>query len=213
MPKLSKDHEKVALKFDELIGKADDLCRKFEQKGDGTLPGDTYYEVRVSAINLLTRLTSENSIYAQEFKSMMPNAPAMKGLLKAARADYLQGFMTDHALLISADIFTDMLVQAEVLLEHDYKDAAAVIIRAVLEDALRRLCAVHEIEIERRIMLGKLNDKLYKQKVYTKLVHKEITAKAEVGNSAAHGRFDEYTKQDVVLFLEFVIRFLGQYLK
>ena len=57
----------------------------------------------------------------------------MKGVLEAARVDYLQGFMADHKLLVSAEVFSDLLVQAEVLLDHDYKDAAAVIIREFLK--------------------------------------------------------------------------------
>ena len=211
--KLSKNREEVSLKFKELIDTANTACDAFRQSDDGTLPGDLYFELRVSSINLLTRLASEDSIYVQEMKKMAPNAFSMKGVLEAARADYLQGFMTDHRLLISAEVFSDLLVQAEVLLDHDYKDAAAVIIRAVLEDGIRRLCEAHKIDAGKRDTISQLNEKLYKEHAYTALVHKEIIAKAEIGNSAAHGRFDQYKKDDVAAFLEFVVRFLGQYLK
>jgi hypothetical protein len=212
-PKLSKDREEVLLKFNELIHKANAACEAFRQSDDASLPGDMYFELRVSSINLLSRLASEDSIYVQELKKMNPNASSMKGVLEAARADYLQGFMTDHKLLISAEVFSDLLVQAEVLLHHDYKDAAAVIIRAVLEDGIRRLCEAHKIEAGKRDTLQQLNEKLYKGHAYTALVHKEIIAKAEIGNCAAHGRFDQYKKDDVAAFLEFVLRFLGQHLK
>ena len=212
-PKLTKDRQEVLLKFKELLDKANAACEVFRQSGDGTLPGDMYFELRVSSINLLTRLASEGSIYVQELKKMNPNAFSMKGVLEAARADYLQGFMTDHRLLISAEVFSDLLVQAEVLLDHDYKDAAAVIIRAVLEDGARKLCEAHKIEVGKRDTIQQLNEKLYKEHAYTALVHKEIIAKAEIGNCAAHGRFDQYKKDDVAAFLEFVLRFLAQYLK
>jgi hypothetical protein len=212
-PKLSKDREEVLLKFKELIDKANAACEAFRQSDDGTLPGDMYFELRVSSINLLTRLASEDSIYVQELKKMNPNAFSMKGVLEAARADYLQGFMTDHRLLISAEVFSDLLVQAEVLLDHDYKDAAAVIIRAVLEDGIRRLCEAHKVEAGKRDTIQQLNERLYKEHAYTALVHKEIIAKAEIGNCAAHGRVDQYKKDDVAAFLEFVLRFLGHYLK
>jgi len=211
-PKLSKDRDQALLKFKELIDKAEAACDAFKQSDDGTLPGDLYFELRVSSINLLTRLASEDSIYVQELKTMNPNAFSMKGVLEAARVDYLQGFMADHNLLISAEVFSDLLVQAEVLLEHDYKDAAAVIIRAVLEDGIKKLCEAHKIEAGKRETIQQLNEKLYKAKAYTALQHKEIIAKAEVGNCAAHGRFDQYKKEDVAAFLEFVLRFLAQYL-
>lgn len=212
-PKLSKDRDEVLLKFKELIDKSNAACEAFKQSDDETLPGDMYFELRVSSINLLTRLASEDSIYVQELKKMNPNAFSMKGVLEAARTDYLQGFMADHRLLISAEVFSDLLVQAEVLLEHDYTDAAAVIIRAVLEDGVRRLCEAHKIEAGKRDTLQQLNEKLYKEHAYSALVHKEIIAKAEIGNCAAHGRFDQYKKDDVTAFLEFVLRFLAQYLK
>lgn len=211
-PKLSKDRDEVLLKFKELIDKANAACEAYRQSDDGTLPGDMYFELRVSSINLLTRLASEDSIYVQELKKMNPNAFSMKGVLEAARADYLQGFMTDHRLLISAEVFSDLLVQAEVLLDHDYKDAAAVIIRAVLENGIRRLCEAHKIEAGKRDTIQQLNEKLYKEHAYSALVHKEIIAKVEIGNCAAHGRFDQYKKDDVAAFLEFALRFLAQYL-
>lgn len=212
-PKLSKDRESVLLKFKELIDKVSTACDAWKQSEDRTLPGDMYFEIRVSSINLLSRLASEDSIYVQELRNMKPNAFSMKGVLEAARLDYLQGFMADHKLLISAEVFTDMLVQAEVLLDHDYKDAAAVIVRAVLENGIRKLCEAHKIEPEKRDTIQQLNEKLYKANAYSALLHKEIIAKAEIGNCAAHGRFDQFTKQDVEAFLQFVLRFLGQHLR
>jgi hypothetical protein len=212
-PKLSKDRDAILMKFRELIDKAKAACEAFKQSDDGTIHGDMYFELRVSSINLLSRLASEDSIYVQELKRMQPNAFAIKGVLEAAYVDYQQGFIADHKLLISGEIFSDLLVQAEVLLDHDYKDAAAVIIRAVLEDGLRKLCEAHKIEVGKRDTMQQVNEKLYRENVYSALQHKEIIAKAEIGNCAAHGRFDEYKKEDVAAFLEFVLRFLSQYLK
>ncbi len=201
------------MKFTELIEKAESACVEYEKSGRETLPADLYFELRVSSINLLTRLASEDSIYVQELKQMKPNAHAIKGVLRAAHTDYLQGLIADNKLLISAEVFSDLLVQAEVLLDHDYKDAAAVIVRAVLEDGLRKLCESHKIEAGRRDTIQQMNEKLYKASAYSALQHKEIIAKAEVGNCAAHGRFNEYKKEDVAAFLEFALRFLSEYLR
>ncbi len=81
-PKLSKDPAEILMKFTELIEKANAACEIFKLSGDQTLPGDVYFELRVSSINLLTRLASEDSIYVQELKRMQPNAFAMKGVLR-----------------------------------------------------------------------------------------------------------------------------------
>ena len=117
--------------------------------------------------------------------------------------------MSDAKLLVSAEVFADFLVQAEVLLEHDYKDAAAVIIRAVLEDGLRRICISKSISVNARAGVDDLSTALVRQNVITAIQKKEIDAKREIGNAAAHGRFDEFTKQDVVAFHEFVQRLLS----
>jgi hypothetical protein len=211
-PGLSKDRDEIVLKFRELIEKADAAC-EVQQSRNGQVPLDILFELRVSAINLLTRISCDDSIYVQEIRQRDPSPHLMKGVLEAARVDYLQGFMADHKLLVSAEVFSDLLVQAEVLLDHDYKDAAAVIIRAVLEDGIRKLCEAHKIEVGKRDTIQQLNEKLYKENVYSALQHKEIIAKAEIGNCAAHARFDQYKKEDVVAFLEFTLRFLAQYLK
>lgn len=212
-PKLSKDREEIILKFGELLAKADELDQAYMRSNDQTFPPDKYFELRVSSINLLSRLASVNSIYVEEMTKMQPLAGAIKGVLRAAQADYQQGFMADHRLLISAEVFSDLLVQAEVLLDHHYKDAAAVLIRAVLEDGIRRLCQAHEIEAGKLETIQALNEKLYKKQVYTALVHKEIIAKVVVGNNAAHGKFDQYNEDDVKAFLDYVLRFLAEHLK
>jgi len=48
-----------------------------------------------------------------------------------------------------------------------------------------------------------------KQNCLTAVQYKEIEAKKEIGNKAAHGKFNEYTKADVVAFHEFVQRLLA----
>lgn len=206
---LAKDRDDIILKFRELIEKAEQVCQEFEAR-DGQISGDMYFHVRTSALNLLARITSEDSFYVRELRDMKHiNSFTMKGILEAALVDYTQGFMADNKLLVSAEVFSDFLVQAEILLEHGYKDAAAVVIRAVLEDALRRVCNANRIEANKRDGVHQLAHELLKANVLTKVQFKEIEAKKEVGNAAAHGRFGDYEKDDVVSFHEFVQRLLA----
>ncbi len=209
----SQDREAIVQKFARLLTEADKIRLDWQDK-DQVLDPRPYFAVRTSSLNLLARTAGESSIYYRELLSMdRINPGIVTGILEAALQDFREGFMADHRVLISAEVFSDLLVQAEVLLDHDYKDAAAVIIRAVLEDGIRKLCEAHNIEAGKRETIQQLNEKLYKKNAYTALMHKEIIAKAEIGNCAAHGRFDQYKKDDVVAFLDFVLRFLAQYLK
>lgn len=66
------------------------------------------------------------------------------------------------------------------------------------------------IDIERK-RLTQLNDDLAKGNVYNKLQQKQITALADIRNNAAHGNYDEFTKEDVERMISDIERFLLNY--
>jgi len=203
----NKDHEEIVQKFARLIERVKGVTH---EKRDGVM---AYFEVRVSALNLIARTAGENSIYFRELADRKSDErifpEILEAVLRGAMTDFREGFMADVKLLVSAEVFADFLVQAEILLEHDYKDAAAVLIRAVLEDGLRRVCGSNRIDVRDRAGVDELATALTKENILSAVQKKEIDAKKEVGNQAAHGRFDEYTKADVEAFHEFVQRLLA----
>jgi hypothetical protein len=206
----NKDPEDIVQKFARLLERVRNSPRP-DQSPEGAM---AYFEVKVSALNLIARTAGENSIYFRELAAMggdssIVNPNILVGIVTAAMTDFREGFMADTTLLVSAEVFADFLVQAEILLDHDYKDAAAVIIRAVLEDALRRICISNSIAVKPRAGIAELKDELTKMNLLTAVQAKEIDAKREIGNKAAHGRFGEFTKADVVAFHEFVQRLLA----
>lgn len=99
--------------------------------------------------------------------------------------------------MIEAELFDNFLEQAEHLLVSGYYQSAAVVIGCVLEDGLRKLCKSKNIEIPDKPRLDTLNAYLAKDGMYSKLVQKRITAIADLRNKAAHGQWDEFTKEDV----------------
>ncbi len=205
-----QDREAIIQKFSRLLEKIAQCSSELRASKDGVISPVPYFEVRASALNLLARTAGESSVYYRELQGMDGINPGIvTGLLTAAMTDYREGFMADAKLLVSAEVFADFLVQAEILLEHDYKDAAAVVIRAVLEDGLRRVCVARGIAVKDRDGVHQLAEALTKQGVLTAVQFKEVEAKKEVGNKAAHGKFSEYTKADVVAFHEFVQRLLA----
>jgi hypothetical protein len=62
------------------------------------------------------------------------------GVLRGMRADYAAGYLSSVAELIHADLFADFLEMSDHLLSQGYKDPAAVVTGAVLEEHLRKLC-------------------------------------------------------------------------
>jgi hypothetical protein len=95
---------------------------------------------------------------------------------------------------------------ADHLLEQGYKDPSAVIIGSVLEEHLRKLCEKVGIPVAQSNGTPKkadaLNSELAGASVYSKLDLKNVTAWLDLRNKAAHGRYGEYTKEQVELMLQ-----------
>jgi len=62
---------------------------------------------------------------------------------------------------------------------------------------------------ETQSTLDKMNADLAKAALYTKLVQKQITALADIRNSAAHGHYDRFSKTDVANMINEVQRILA----
>lgn len=139
------------------------------------------------------------------------------GLAKSVAHDLEHGLLFEIRTLVQAEVFSDFLDMGEYLLREGYKDAAAVIISAVLEDGLRKLAAKHGVSIQnpqgRPLTIEPLNVALAGVNVYSKLVQKQVTTWAHVRNKAAHAEYTEYTKEQVELMLLFVQSFCAEHLK
>jgi hypothetical protein len=105
---------------------------------------------------------------------------------------------------------------AEHLLQEGYKDPSAVLIGSTLEVHLRELCIANEISLEilnnkEKLVPKKtdvMNADLAKSNVYTGSYQKQITAWLGIRNSAAHGKYDEYSTEEIKLMLQGVRQFI-----
>ena len=88
--------------------------------------------------------------------------------------------------------------------------AAAVTAGTVLETSLRQLCDENNIGHGK---LDKMNADLAKAGVYNVLTQKRVTALADIRNNAAHGKPDEFKKEDVNDMIRDVNNFLVDHLK
>lgn len=91
------------------------------------------------------------------------------------------------------------------MLSSGYKLAAAVIAGVVLETTLRDLCNQNSLPIGK---LDKMNSDLAKAGIYNKLQQKRITALADIRNSAAHGKPEEFSDNDVTMMIRDIEQFL-----
>jgi len=152
-------------------------------------------------------------IHSNNYQQLCEIQGALKGLQSAFNA----GLFQDLKLLLQADIFADFLEMAEHLLAEGYKDAAAVMIGGVLEDALRKLSQGEGLSIVndqgRPLTIEPMNVNLAKANVYPPLTKKQITSWADLRNNAAHGNYATYSGTHVKEMLMFVQRFSADYLQ
>jgi len=180
-------------------------------------PG-AFEEWRTNALSLIEALTDPESVYKRNFEKEVTGEDVSCvdrgiGILRALKNDIEQGYLTKYRVLVVAEVFDDFLEIAEYLLGSGYKDPAASLIGAVLEDGLRQLCKKNNIAVKKNDDISCLNQKLGSKEVYTQIIQKQIQAWKGIRDSADHGKFNEYKKEDVEDMLKGVRRFLGETLK
>ena len=99
-------------------------------------------------------------------------------VLHAVKHDVNSGMLTNFRSLIQAEIFADFLTMTEHLLGEGYKDAAAVLLGAILEDSLRKIAEANGIGIlnpkGKPVTIDPLNTGLAKKGAYNALVQKQV---------------------------------------
>lgn len=173
----------------------------------------------------IDRIVGNRSIYFSQAESFLKkygsdntyNIPMLSGILEALKNDLTKDYLSNISELIHAELFSDFLEMAEYLLHEGYKDASAVIAGSSLEVHLRQLCNKHDIPIEQETDKGirtkradELNISLAKKDIYSKLDQKNITAWLGLRNNAAHGKYNEYSKEQVSLLISSIREFLNR---
>jgi hypothetical protein len=211
-------------RFDELLAQAKQVEDSREMRHGEIFSRDEYIDNdlllnwKVKVKDLLSKVCGKESQYFRQFEQDKEGMTyttnysifkSLKAIFLAAKEEFEGGYLSSTRTLIQAEVFDSELEQAEELLNSGYSTAAAVIAGVVLETALRELCDKENISHGK---LDKMNADLTKASVYNKLTQKQITALADVRNSAAHGKPNGFTEQDVANMIGEVKRFLANYL-
>jgi hypothetical protein len=177
---------------------------------------DKLYGSRSQHFDTYKKLIAKND-FRNTWRGHYTHVCEIQGLLRAIEHELKTGLVADFKNLLRASIFADFLEMAEYLLSKKYKDSAAVMIGAVLEDSLRKLADTHSIPVQnpkgRPLTIDPLNTALAKANVYSPLIQKQITSWAHVRNAAAHGEYGEYDIDQVNQMLLFVQKFCSDYLQ
>jgi hypothetical protein len=186
--------------------------------------GREFNKFRAAGLSFFSRHFGEEHPYFREFSQRKsdyaPSVESTLGILDAVRDEISKGWHKSTRGVVSAEVFSDFIEMAGHLLQEGYKDAAAVMLGSTLEEHLRQLCRDSSIETaterDGRIKAKKadtLNSELVKAGVYGMLDQKSVTAWLGIRNSAAHGKYDDYTKEQVEILAsslaEFMVRTRG----
>ncbi|WP_400071791.1 hypothetical protein [Zobellia russellii] len=215
--------EHISDRVYQLIQLADKviLTKRYGEYDVETVDLELFKEFRASTLSFFKNVFGEQHPFYKEFDknvrdTYIYHTEEGRGILKAAKQEVDGGWMFTVKGLVSAEIFSDFLEMADHLLKEGYKDPSAVMIGSVLEEHLRQLCLKNSIPIEKRINEGKpmpkkadlLNSELASASIYNKLDQKSITSWLDLRNKAAHGKYEEYSKEQVELMFNGVSNFM-----
>ena len=167
--------------------------------------------------NIIEATFGVQSAQFRHLRELMPNGPfnidyasqvyPIVGLLAGALDDLEKGFLRNQETLIRGDVLDSVLEQASELNRLAYKDPAAVLVRVVLESTLRRLASTAGIDPNQKASAH--NDALKQAGVYAQPQWRVIQAWLDIGNSAAHGEFADYSQEDVNNAIAGVAQFIA----
>lgn len=177
---------------------------------------------RSVALSFIERTYGSKHPHVAQFTGKTENnfrsdCEAAISILEAIRAEIAGGWLFSVKALVTAEVFADFLSMAEHLLETGYKDPAAVMIGSVLEEHIRQLCLARQMDVDEEKdgkvipkKADRLNADLVKNEVYSKLDQKLVTAWLDLRNNAAHGKYDQYTAQQVKNMNAGVVEFMAR---
>lgn len=216
--------QKITEKFERLLAEGKQILQTtgWDGKDYRTHPDDIdYRRFRTQALNLIRIVCGAQSDHYKELSRIAEgdgsesNSYFFKdcfGVLQAAKSDFDDGLLFDLRAVVAAEVLGEFIDQAQVLLEAGYHLPAASLAGAILEDAMRKLANARGLTVPEKTSIDALNADLGRTGAYGKLVHKRITALAEVRNNADHGHFDKVSKDDADDMVRYVRRFCTDHL-
>ena len=188
------------------------------QNIDGTIPDRVAYGLLTRVRTVVEKISGKQSYYTQQVEDIITGdwhisykVEIVIGIVEALREDVLNGFLTSFSETIRGELFQNFLAMADYLCQEGFKDAAAVIAGSTLEAHLRQLCQKYNLDTTYSTSNGNLQPKKASQlneqlgkAAYSLFDQKQVTAWLDLRNSAAHGKYSEYTEPQVAQFIEWL---------
>jgi hypothetical protein len=181
-----------------------------------------FSRLKSGGLSFIKNVFTESHPYFKDFEeNVSTNSPhdtqTAIGILESIKLEFERGWISSLKGLVAEEIFSDLIDMSEYFMSEGYKDPAAVMIGCVLEEHIKQLCEANGIEVtiekgDKHIpkKANLLNADLAKAGTYGQLDSKNIIAWFDLRNSAAHGKFDKYNKEQVQTMLNGVTEFIAR---
>lgn len=206
--------------LDSLITTHNEMVERSKYQNMSDIPLQDRQSMLTRTVAAIHRIAGLNSTYSSEIDRIIRQLPqlhahifAIIGIAQALRDDLKYGYIQSLAELVNADVFADFLEMAQHLCDSNYKDPSAVLAGSTLESHLRKMALKYNIPTSLNgipIKADKLNSDLAKALIYSVLDQKNITAWLDLRNKAAHGKYDEYTTDQVKLLISGIREFIAR---
>ena len=186
-----------------------------------------FVEWRTSCIAVLDQVVPTSSLLRKTVDDFhtLGNEPSKVqfavAFLRSVKTEVQNGSLDSLALQIEGAVLSDYLRQAEGILKESTGELthvpAAVLAGASLERSLRTICSRLEppepVVNDKEGFLGMnaLVDALKRRQVFNEVQAKQLRAWAAIRNSAAHGKFEEFTRHQVAQMIDGITAFTAQH--
>ena len=167
-----------------------------------------------SAQNLIKAVFGENSPHYGNFTDAFKHCVGderhikkLQGIFSGAKEDFESGCVFNVELRIPGEVFGDFIVLAKQSLSEGYKDVAAVLASAALEDSLKRYAQVNGLNIENKKMTEVINA-LKSEGLVSGAQKSLLDAMPKIRNFALHADWEKISEPDVNSIIGYVEQFL-----
>jgi hypothetical protein len=203
-----------AKRFTEIKAQLDQIRYVPSSGSVNYVPSGVWQQWATSAQSLIRAVFGERSPHYVNFVDAFKNChgydydvAVLKGVFLSAKEDFEGGYVFDVDLRVSGEVFGDFVVAAKQCLSSGYKDVAAVLACAALEDALKKFAEANELAVAEKSM----------QEVVAALKSKGLVSGAQkslldsmpkIRDYAMHANWTKITEPDVSGVIGFVEQFL-----
>ena len=209
-----KIQEHIEKRFDELNNQMSSLPLYRSKAGHASYENSSWHQWSASAMSLIQAVFGKDSPHYEHFNQAYQKCAGyddevavLNGIFKAAKADFDGGYLFTVKASISGEIFGDFIGLAKSALRENYKDVAAVLACAALEDALKRFAEANGLSVGDKVMQEVVNA-LKAKGLVTGAQKSLLDSMPKIRDYAMHANWEKITAQDVGSVIGFVEQFL-----